>query len=149
VRWNVPTDQCKNWTEIQKPEHYGILVNDKHKFYGEVVVTLYEEKFGLYPYYKNYSDLSSAVNGGIPQRANLTKHLLKVENDTINAIPNENFDGLAIIDYEKWRPLYEHNWSTKRIYRNASIDYVKERYDNITEKNATAIAIKEFNEAAM
>nr|CDQ04404.1 BMA-CHHY-1 [Brugia malayi] len=149
VRWNVPTHQCKNWSEIQKPEHYGILVNDEYKFYGNVVVTLYEEKFGLYPYYKNYSNLSSAVNGGIPQRANLTEHLLKVENDTINAIPNENFDGLAIIDYEKWRPLYEHNWSTKRIYRNASIDYVKERYENITQENATSIAIKEFNEAAM
>ncbi|VDO24600.1 unnamed protein product [Brugia timori] len=67
VRWNVPTHQCKNWSEIQKPEHYGILVNDEYKFYGNVVVTLYEEKFGLYPYYKNYSNLSSAVNGGIPQ----------------------------------------------------------------------------------
>lgn len=45
----------------------GVLVNDQHKFYGKQIVTFYENKFGLYPHFKNHSDPGSAVNGGIPQ----------------------------------------------------------------------------------
>lgn len=85
----------------------------------------------------------------ILQRANLTNHLLKVRSDIKESIPNPDFDGLAIIDYEKWRPIWEHNWYTKRIYQNESVAYVKERYKNITEKYAKLIAENEFNNAAM
>uniref|UniRef100_A0A1I7V957 Hyaluronidase n=1 Tax=Loa loa TaxID=7209 RepID=A0A1I7V957_LOALO len=105
-------------------------INLKHKFRGDIIVTLYEKQFGLYPYYSDSSDLTSAVNGGIPQRANLSAHLSKVRSDIDKAIPNKDFDGLAIIDYEEWRPLWEHNWYTRRIYHNASLAYVEEQYKN-------------------
>uniref|UniRef100_A0A0R3RP10 Hyaluronidase n=1 Tax=Elaeophora elaphi TaxID=1147741 RepID=A0A0R3RP10_9BILA len=67
VIWNVPSEQCKEWMLEERPESYGVLVNKGHKFHGEKIVLLYEEKFGLYPYYKNESDPESAINGGIPQ----------------------------------------------------------------------------------
>ncbi|EFO12797.2 hypothetical protein LOAG_15738, partial [Loa loa] len=68
VIWNVPSEQCmKRWKEKERPENYGILVNEGHKFRGDIIVTLYEKQFGLYPYYRDFSDLTSAVNGGIPQ----------------------------------------------------------------------------------
>ncbi|EFO17241.2 hypothetical protein LOAG_11260, partial [Loa loa] len=87
------------------------------------------------------------------QRANLSAHLSKVRSDIDKAIPNTNFDGLAIIDYEDWRPLWEHNWYTKRIYRNASLAYVEEQYKNtgktLTKDDKLNIAKDEFNRAAM
>uniref|UniRef100_A0A0R3RNW5 Hyaluronidase n=1 Tax=Elaeophora elaphi TaxID=1147741 RepID=A0A0R3RNW5_9BILA len=85
----------------------------------------------------------------ILQNVILGKHLKKIESDIEKAIPNENFNGLAIIDYEKWRPLYEHNWSSKRIYRKESIAYVKKRNSRIDEKTAESIAKDEFNNASM
>ncbi|EFO13625.1 hypothetical protein LOAG_14903, partial [Loa loa] len=84
-------------------------------------------------------------------RANLSAHLSKVRSDIDKAIPNKDFDGLAIIDYEEWRPLWEHNWYTRRIYHNASLAYVEEQYKN-TGKTLTKgdeLAKKEFNQAAM
>uniref|UniRef100_A0A915PHQ8 Hyaluronidase n=1 Tax=Setaria digitata TaxID=48799 RepID=A0A915PHQ8_9BILA len=148
IIWNVPSEQCESHYTIPVQE-YGILVNDRQKFYGNNIVTLYEEKFGLYPYYRNFSDPKSAINGGIPQRASIKAHLSKVRLDIAKAMPNRSFDGLAIVDYEKWRPLWEHNWYTKRIYQRESVAYVKQRYKSISDRSAELIAINEFNRAAM
>ncbi|KAL3993789.1 Hyaluronidase family protein [Acanthocheilonema viteae] len=134
---------------MEFPQTYGILANNEYKFQGNIIVVLYEKKFGLYPYYKNFSDPTSAVNGGIPQRANLTAHLAKLRDDIEKAIPNEGFNGLAVIDYEKWRPLWEHNWYTKRIYRRESIAYVMERYPNKNKTDAKLTAMNEFNQASL
>ncbi|CAG9531087.1 unnamed protein product, partial [Cercopithifilaria johnstoni] len=138
------------WSQFdEKPEKYGLLVNEGHKFQGDIIVVFYEQKFGLYPHYRNFSDISSAVNGGIPQRADLSAHLEKVRNNIEKAIPKVGFNGLAIIDYEEWRPLWKHNWYTKRIYQKASIDDVKQRQPEISEEEAEKIAEKEFNNASM
>uniref|UniRef100_A0A8R1TLZ9 Hyaluronidase n=1 Tax=Onchocerca volvulus TaxID=6282 RepID=A0A8R1TLZ9_ONCVO len=144
-QWN----QFEQLTETKLIEEYGILVNDGHKFHGNIIVNLYEKKFGLYPYYRNYSDPSSSVNGGIPQLANISAHLSKVYSDITKAIPNLNFDGLAVIDYENWRPLWEQNYHTKRIYQSESVAYVKKRYGNINDSAAKLIAMNEFNNASM
>ncbi|OZC06420.1 hyaluronoglucosaminidase [Onchocerca flexuosa] len=149
IIWNIPTEKCKQFTETKLLEEYGILVNDGHKFHGNIIVNLYEKKFGLYPYYQNYFDPSSAVNGGIPQLANISAHLSKVRNDITKVIPNSNFDGLAVIDYENWRPLWEQNYHTKRIYQSESMAYVKKRYGDINDSVAELIAMNEFNNASM
>lgn len=38
-----------------------------------------------------------------------------VEEQIKEVIPDENFDGIAVIDIEEWRPLYEMNWGGKRV----------------------------------
>ena len=38
---------------------------------------------------------------------------MKVKKDVERTIPNKNYDGLAILDYEPWRPLYIRNWGSK------------------------------------
>lgn len=41
------------------------------------------------------------------QKVNLNDHLDKCNDDIDAFIPNENFDGLGVIDYESWRPLWD------------------------------------------
>ncbi|PIO56912.1 hypothetical protein TELCIR_21687, partial [Teladorsagia circumcincta] len=48
------------------------------------------------------------------QKVSLTAHLRKVSWDIKQAIPDPNFDGIAVIDLEEWRPIYEMNWGEKR-----------------------------------
>lgn len=83
------------------------------------------------------------------QRANLSAHLEKVRSDVENVISDPGFSGLLVVDYEKWRPLYEQNWSSKRIYRYESLLHVEQRFPNATNTEKLALAIKEFNNASM
>lgn len=75
-------------------------------------------------------------------------HLEKLRNDINNAIPDSTFSGLAIIDFEEWRPLWETNYDSKKIYQEHSIKHVKHRNPDIDDASAEQIAIDEFNTAA-
>ncbi|VDK63767.1 unnamed protein product [Gongylonema pulchrum] len=75
-------------------------------------------------------------------------HLLQVHRDIEAAIPDANFDGLAVLDFESWRPLWFLNWGSKRIYKNESIAYVLQRFPHLSRKSAKSIAAIEFNVAA-
>ncbi|VDK49663.1 unnamed protein product [Cylicostephanus goldi] len=118
--WEYPSQQCHNksvYGEKYKIDFkkYNITTNTKFTFNGDKIVIFYETNFGLYPYYKNYN-MDHPVNGGIPQQCNLTAHLEKAEKDINMSIPDENFSGYAIIDFEKWRPLFsENDWMKKRV----------------------------------
>ncbi|KHN85389.1 Hyaluronidase-1 [Toxocara canis] len=78
----------------------------------------------------------------------MTAHLIKAKEDIERAIPHENFSGLAILDFEYWRPQYKLNWSSKRIYRNESERIVRERNSTLNASEVKRIAEKEFDEAA-
>lgn len=60
------------------------------------------------------------VNGGVPQNASLEAHLKQVEVDIDATIPDVNFAGLAIIDWEAWRPLWAWNFDALNIYQVCS-----------------------------
>ncbi|KHN81595.1 Hyaluronidase-4 [Toxocara canis] len=79
---------------------------------------------------------------------NMTAHLIKAKDDIEKAIPNVSFAGLAILDFEYWRPQYKLNWSSKRIYRNESERIVRERNPKLNASEVKRIAEKEFDEAA-
>lgn len=83
-----------------------------------------------------------------PQRLNLSAHLETVRRDIEAAIPREAFDGLAIIDFEEWRPVWKLNWGDKKVYLEESVRWVKQRFPNISRKSAVRRARREFNEAA-
>ncbi|VDK85284.1 unnamed protein product [Cylicostephanus goldi] len=60
--------------------------------------------------------MNHPVNGGLPQKCDLRTHLKKAREDIEKRIPDENFSGLAIIDFERWRPLFsENDWMKKRV----------------------------------
>ncbi|CAJ0605713.1 unnamed protein product [Cylicocyclus nassatus] len=121
--WEYPTEQChkKNGTTYIDFKKYNITTNSNFKFNGDQIVIFYEDTFGLYPYYENYS-MDHPVNGGLPQKCDLKAHLKKAKEDIKTNIPDENFSGLAIIDFERWRPLFsENDYMKKRVFQNESI----------------------------
>ncbi|KIH64301.1 hyaluronoglucosaminidase [Ancylostoma duodenale] len=97
------------------------LVPTGQEFFGNKVVIFYENRFGLCPYYKAY-DPSQPINGGLPQNISIENHLAVVEKQIKGAIPDENFNGIAVIDIEQWRPLYEMNWGGKDVKHSDTFD---------------------------
>ena len=59
----------------------------------------------------------SAVNGGIPQRGNVSLHLEKLARDLARILPR-NASGACLLDWEHWR--LEWNY-TGAVYQNASL----------------------------
>uniref|UniRef100_A0A0M3I4C2 Hyaluronidase n=1 Tax=Ascaris lumbricoides TaxID=6252 RepID=A0A0M3I4C2_ASCLU len=148
VLWNVPSRNCFR-QHIDIPlKKFGIIFNDKQEFHGNRMNTFYEKNIGLYPYYKDGSDPKSIVNGGIPQRVNMVAHLRKAQKDIESAIPDSGFGGVAVLDFEAWRPLWSLNWGSKRIYKSESVKFVRQRYPELSNKAARQMATKEFNKAA-
>lgn len=47
--------------------------------------------------------------------------------------------GLAVIDYEAWRPIYNMNWFSRTVYRQQSTADALRRYPNISQKAAVSI----------
>uniref|UniRef100_A0AC35F6I4 Hyaluronidase n=1 Tax=Panagrolaimus sp. PS1159 TaxID=55785 RepID=A0AC35F6I4_9BILA len=157
--WNLKSGVCKS-DESLHPEWYQIVTNKDQEFLGDKIVTLYEGNLGLYPkfivnvsfysnenFYSNYS-ITESINGGLPQKNNITLHLKKAEKDIIKYVPNPDFDGPLIIDYESWRPLLDLNWGSRSHYLYESIKWVRQRFPQISERLAERIATDEFDRAA-
>ena len=82
------------------------------------------------------------------QLTKLTKHLEKATDDIIAAIPNPQFSGLAVIDWEKWFPQWNFNSSIMDFYRGPSIDLVRERHPEWDNVTVELVAKLEFEETA-
>ncbi|KAL6736388.1 hypothetical protein Aduo_006748 [Ancylostoma duodenale] len=147
VYWNIPTAACKK-AEVKVPlEKYRIIHNTGEPIRGDKVVIFYERKFGLSPYY-NSSDPNQPVNGGLPQNHNLEQHLAVVEKQIKREIPDENFDGIAVIDVEEFRPLYSMNWGEKEVYKKQSKLLIESQCPHFTPKDVEYWAEIHYNKAA-
>ncbi|CAJ0931883.1 unnamed protein product, partial [Mesorhabditis belari] len=147
VYWNAPTENCIR-KGVQIPlDKYGILHNQGQRFFGDNIVIFYEYAFGTFPYFE-YGNASRPMNGGLPQLCDLALHLDAVQEHIQMKIPDEAFNGIAVIDFEEWRPLWQLNWGKKRVYQHESIRLVKERDPLISDKAAKFYAQQEFDEAA-
>ncbi|KAL6735674.1 hypothetical protein Aduo_006090 [Ancylostoma duodenale] len=146
--WNFPSGTCQNNYSINF-EHYSIETNHNVSFYGEKIVIFYEFIFGRYPYYKHYNK-NQPINGGTPQNCSLSAHLDIAKQNITQKIPNRDFGGLAIIDLEEWRPLFDQNfWGSKSVFRNQSIAIARTKYPSIqNETELEKLAEKDFNDAA-
>ncbi|CEF70836.1 Aldolase-type TIM barrel domain and Glycoside hydrolase, superfamily domain and Hyaluronidase family-containing protein [Strongyloides ratti] len=150
IIWNGPTEQCqRNSTNKINYGSYGISTNNDCQFRGEKIVVLYERDIGRYPYIKMDNESQyEEHNNGLPQKVNMSEHLKQLEKKIEEIIPDKNFSGLGVIDIEEWRPTYDSNWSSKRVYRNESIKIVLARNSTLNSTEAEKLAIKEFNKAA-
>ncbi|KAK6030490.1 hyaluronoglucosaminidase [Ostertagia ostertagi] len=82
------------------------------------------------------------------ENVSLAHHLLEVGKQILKKIPDPLFDGLAVIDYEHWRPLFEMNWDKKKVYQEQSVKHIRNRNHRIPETIAKVLARWEFDEAA-
>ena len=72
----------------------------------------------IYGHIGFYPDLTRGINGGIPQKANLTAHLIKFRRDFAALVPNEDYRGYCLLDFEQFRADWN---STPDAYRTASV----------------------------
>ncbi|XP_006896160.1 PREDICTED: hyaluronidase PH-20 [Elephantulus edwardii] len=143
--WNIPTDLCSQKFNVTIDLRLFSFIGSSLKYDEEQNITIfYEHKLGYYPYINEKT--GTMVNGGIPQMKYLPGHLIKAQNDM--CCVNGDHTGLAIIDWENWRPIWDRNWKPKDVYRKASINIVQKENANLTRKEATQIAKKRFEVAA-
>ncbi|XP_034022182.1 hyaluronidase-1 [Thalassophryne amazonica] len=144
--WNAPTANCLSLYSINlDTETLGMVYNKNQELMGGNITLFYSGELGLYP---SYSSQWVAVNGGVPQNASLDTHL-KVASENIQAsIPDEDFSGLAVIDWESWRPIWERNWGSKQVYKEGSEALVRAKHRDWSPAQIQAVARTEFEEAA-
>lgn len=144
--WNAPIDKC--WIK------YNIRLNLKMfqmigspfaKARGQNVTIFYVDRLGYYPWYTSQGD---PINGGLPQNMSLQVHLQKVDQDINYYIPAKDFSGLAVIDWEHWRPQWTRNWGEKNVYRQKSRKLVSDRLKNVSATDIECLAKATFEQSA-
>ncbi len=144
--WNAPTERCTARFGIELDlSVFDIVHNRDQAFMGDNITIFYSDKLGEYPYYGIGGE---PEYGGVPQNASLDQHLWKADNDLRIDIPDLGFHGLAVIDWEKWRPLWERNWDTKEIYWNGSRALVKAKHSSWKPDQIEKEAVREFENAS-
>ncbi|XP_075997573.1 hyaluronidase-1 [Genypterus blacodes] len=145
VVWNAPTSNCLSRYGVDLDlGTFGITQNTNQTFLGENITILYSDKLGLYPW---YTSQGVPIHGGVPQNASLDEHLKVTAEDIHTKIPDTDFQGLAVVDWEKWNPIWERNWDSKTVYREGSRALVKSRHPDWTPNQIDALAHKEFEAA--
>ncbi|XP_076052617.1 hyaluronidase B-like [Oratosquilla oratoria] len=136
VYWNVPSQQCIHHGIHIEVEQYGITQNTDDVFRGDKMTIFYNP--GEFPHF----DGDDVINGGIPQRGNLTRHLLQFYNDVIEQVPKD-FEGVAVLDFEAYYPSYSMN---KLEFKNIVKQWVMEQYPDWNDDQIKAYAELSFNE---
>jgi hyaluronoglucosaminidase len=55
-------------------------------------------------------------------------HLRQLEVDIDRFIPNKTFDGVAVIDFECWRPTFRQNFGELKVYRDLTLLEVNKKH---------------------
>lgn len=55
-------------------------------------------------------------------------YIKQVKADIESLIPDPSYSGLAVIDFEQWRPLFVHNFDSLAIYQKASEELVAKKH---------------------
>eukprot|EP00058_Branchiostoma_floridae_P028473 XP_002613964.1 hypothetical protein BRAFLDRAFT_67473 [Branchiostoma floridae] len=140
--------ECNNHGRVDlNLGQYDIVVNPGEAFMGPYISLFYERKLGMCPCYHEYH-LDQAIHGGLPQTVDLSDHKEKVADDIARIVPDADYQGLGVIDWESWRPLYERNWAKKDIYRKQSEELVQSRHPDLSKKEVKAKAKEEYETAA-
>lgn len=143
--WNAPTESCL--TRFNEPldlSLFSLVGSPRKSATGQPVTIFYTDRLGLYPH---IDDTQLIFHGGLPQLGSLKSHLEAAKKDILHYMPIDNV-GLAVIDWEDWRPTWLRNWRPKDIYRNKSIELVRQQNTQLNFTEAVRRAKKEFEGAA-
>lgn len=143
--WNAPTQDCTRHGVTLSLDQFHFVASPNEGFVRQNLTIFYKERLGLYPYYERGG---RAVNGGLPQLASLTQHYEKMPADVQKYIREPGAKGLAVIDWEEWRPLWIRNWDSKDIYRNKSREMVDRKNPQWTQEQVAKVAQQEFELSA-
>lgn len=145
--WNAPLDMCTLKYNINVSlDIFHISGSPRAVHTGQNVTIFYANRLGYYPF---YNEQGVPINGGLPQNNSLEAHFHKARKDIAHFIPSEDFRGLAVIDWEFWRPQWSRNWHKKDIYRQQSRELIKQAYLNVTDEQVEELARLRFEKSAM
>ncbi|XP_051978476.1 hyaluronidase-4-like isoform X2 [Xyrauchen texanus] len=145
--WNAPLDMCTLKYNINVSlDLFHISGSPRAVHTGQNVTIFYANRLGYYPF---YNEQGAPINGGLPQNSSLEAHLRKARKDIAHFIPSEDFRGLAVIDWEFWRPQWSRNWHKKEIYKQNSRDLISQAYVNVTKEQVDELARLRFEKTAM
>ncbi|XP_076978508.1 hyaluronidase PH-20-like isoform X2 [Tamandua tetradactyla] len=145
LAWNAPTEICsQRFNVLLDLSLFNFIGSPRKGFPKQDVAIFYADRLGYYPHIHEVT--GKLENGAIPQLGSLDSHLHKAANDIDQTVPTDQL-GLAVIDWENWRPLWERNWKPKDIYKNMSIDLALRENPLLNQAEATKIAKKEFEKA--
>lgn len=146
LAWNAPTEDCAPRHGIRfQLDQFQIVASPNEGFVRQNLTIFYKDRLGLYPYYEPDQ---TPVNGGLPQAANLMQHLEKMPEGVQKYIREPRAEGLAVIDWEEWRPLWIRNWETKDIYRRHSRELVRQKNPTWPPEQVGKVAQQEFEMSA-
>lgn len=92
------------------------------------------------------------INGGVPQAGNLSLHLEVVESTLPGWIPDPDWEGNAVLDFESWTTVWEQNigegdWHSAR-YQNESLRLANGN-ESLAKEQFEAAATRWFVETLM
>ncbi|KAJ6667694.1 hypothetical protein lerEdw1_016015 [Lerista edwardsae] len=146
VAWDLPTQDCQPRFKVSLDYSiFDVQASPNEGFVDQNLTIFYKERLGLYPYYNGQK---AAVNGGVPQNSSLLQHLKHLEAGISKYIRSTSKEGLAVIDWEEWRPIWIRNWQTKDIYRTASRQLVQARLPELPDDQVKKKAQYEFESCA-
>lgn len=73
-------------------------------------------------------------NGGVPQLGVLEKHLKEFQRQLDLLVPDKDNDGLIVIDFESWRPIFRQNFGVLKPYKNLSYIVENKNYPSLSNK---------------
>ncbi|XP_021020908.1 hyaluronidase-1-like [Mus caroli] len=145
VFWAAPTLFCKdNFNVNMNLQVFNIIPNPFETQSGSTIAIFYPKELGYYPY---FSEDGTSFYGGIPQKVNLSEHLRKSAGDIADAVTLWRSEGLAVIDWEGWRPQWDRNWGSRMIYKNHSLAFTRHHHPDWAETKVRTAAQKEFENA--
>ncbi|KAK2857787.1 hypothetical protein Q7C36_005706 [Tachysurus vachellii] len=145
--WNAPTEKCASQYGVDLDlSMFDIIHNVNESFIGSMMTIFYSDKLGNYPHYNTTTNES--VFGGVPQNYSLSKHLFQANVDLQKYIPDKDFSGLAVVDWESWRPLWDRNWNRMEIYHEGSRKIVRDKHPDWKPEQIEPLAKKDFERAA-
>lgn len=142
--WNAPVEHCKR-LHIPLDTAAFQSVTTPAAVPGQFLTIFYEDRLGHYP--RADSVKHKLYSGGVPQNGNLTEHLARAQKQIDHYISQDSSPGLAVIDWESWRPLWDQNWGSKRIYQKLSISRTLQMLPFLSLEQILKLAKKQFQRA--
>ncbi|XP_071443471.1 hyaluronidase-like isoform X2 [Hetaerina americana] len=87
-------------------------------------------------------------NGGLPQLGDLTLHLKTFRAELEKMIPDPLFSGVAVIDFEFWRPVWRENWGSLLPYRELSRKLMQNKHPYWSKDQVEREARQKFEVSA-
>uniref|UniRef100_UPI0037E735CA hyaluronidase-5-like n=1 Tax=Semicossyphus pulcher TaxID=241346 RepID=UPI0037E735CA len=144
--WNAPTELCDIRFGMPLDLSYFHFVSSTLKTATNQSISIfYTDRFGIFPYVDE--DTGEMYDEGLPQLIDLQEHHELAVDDIEYYIPADQ-PGLAVLDFEEWRPQWVRNWGSKDIYRQISIETVQKKNASLSDDEAEDRAKIVFERAA-